>query len=142
MRYSIGTVMTRSVESVLPSATLEDAARKMRFRNVGILPVVEGPQREVIGVITDRDIVLRAVAGGLKTNATKVREVMTPKLISCYEDQEIAEVTQLMEKNMVHRIIVVDEKNCLAGIVSVSDIAAKAGREALSGHVLAKVSAA
>ena len=73
---------------------------------------------------------------------TRVREVMTPQAISCYEDQNITEASLLMEKHLVHRLIVLDRNEKFVGIVSLSDLAAKAKSEKLSGHVLGNVSAA
>lgn len=140
MRFKVNAVMTRNVEAVSPAETLEQAAKKMRMRNVGILPVVD--EQKVIGLLTDRDIVLRAVSEGMRPYMTRVRDVMTRKVISCYEDQSITAVSWLMEKNFVHRLVVLDRQGNLVGLVSLSDIAAKIKNEALSGHVLSKVVAA
>jgi len=73
---------------------------------------------------------------------TRVREVMTPSAVSCYADEDITEASLLMEKNLVHRLIVLDRNEKLVGIVSLSDLAAKTKSAALAGHVLAEVSAA
>ena len=140
MDITVREVMTFGVETISLAATLEQAAKKMKEHNVGILPVVE--DEELLGVVTDRDIVLRAVSGRLRPEMTRVREVMTPKAISCYEDQSITEASLLMEKHLVHRLIVLDRNEKLVGIVSLSDLAAKANSEKLSGHVLGQVSAA
>ena len=140
MKFTVSEVMTRGVETISSAATLEHAAKQMEAHNVGILPVVEGD--EVVGVVTDRDIVLRAVSQRLRPEMTTVREVLTPKAITCYEDQYITEASLLMERNLVHRLIVLDRNEKLVGIVSLSDLAAKAKSEALAGHVLGEVSAA
>ena len=140
MKLRVSEVVTHSVETISPAATLEQAGKKMRTHNVGILPVVD--DEKVAGVVTDRDIVLRAVSERLRPEMTRVSEVMTPKAICCYEDQDITEASLLMEKNLVHRLIVLDRKDKLVGIVSLSDLAAKTKNEALSGHLLGKVSAA
>jgi CBS domain-containing protein len=140
MNISVREVMTFGVETVSPGATLEEAAKKMKEHNVGILPVVE--DEVILGVVTDRDIVVRAISERLTPEMTRVRDVMTPQTISCYEDQSIAEASLLMEKHLIHRLIVLDRSDRLAGIVSLSDLAAKAKSELLSGHVLGQVSAA
>ena len=140
MRFTVSEVMTRGVETISAAATLERAAKQMKAHNVGILPVVDGD--EVVGVVTDRDIVLRAVSERLRPEMTRVQDVMTPKAISCYDDQDITEASLLMEKHLVHRLIVLDRNEKLVGIVSLSDLAAKAKSEALAGHVLGEVSAA
>ena len=140
MDITVREVMTFGVETISPAATLELAAKKMREHNVGILPVVE--DEELLGVVTDRDIVLRAVSERLRPEMTRVREVMTPQAIACYLDQSITEASLVMEKHLVHRLIVLDRNEKLVGIVSLSDLAAKAKSEKLSGHVLGNVSAA
>jgi CBS domain-containing protein len=140
MRTTVGQVMTRGVETISPFATLEEAGKKMRLHNVGILPVMDND--EVHGVLTDRDIVLRAVSTKMRPEMTRVRDVMTLKAICCHEDEDIAVASLLMEENFIHRLIVLDSNNKLVGLVSLSDIAAKTANETLSGHVLGKVSAA
>jgi CBS domain-containing protein len=140
MKIQVCEVMTRGVEKISPAATLEEAAKQMKAHNVGLLPVVDGD--DVVGVVTDRDLVLRGVSERLRPEMTRVREVMTPKVISCYEDENIAEAFVLMEHNLIHRLIVLDRNEKLVGIVSLSDLAAKAKSEKVSGHVLGKISAA
>jgi CBS domain-containing protein len=133
-------VMTRGVETVSSGATLEFAAKKMLNRNVGFLPVVDS--EKVFGVVTDRDVVLRAVSFGMRPAMTTVGQVMTKRVLSVYEDESLTDASLVMEKNLVHRLLVLDRQERLVGIVSLSDIAAKTGEERLSGHVLSKVVAA
>ena len=140
MKVKVSEVMTYGVEKISSAATLEQAAKHMKTHNVGLLPVVDGD--EVAGVLTDRDIVLRGVSERLRPEMTRVRDVMTRAAISCYEDDNITEAFLLMEKNLVHRLIVRDRNEKFVGIVSLSDLAARARSENLSGHVLAKISAA
>lgn len=140
MKFKVSTVMTRNIETISPAATLEQAGKQMRTHNVGILPVVD--EGKLLGVVTDRDIVLRAVSEGMRPYMTRVRDVMTRKAVSCYEDEDIAKASLLMEKNLVHRLVVLDRNEKLAGIVSLSDIAARSCSEGLCGHVLSKVAAA
>jgi len=133
-------VMTRGIETVSPGETLEAAARKMLLRNVGFLPVMES--EKVVGVVTDRDIVLRAVSAGLRPHMTTVHQVLTKDVLAVYEDQSLTDASLIMEKHLVHRVLVLDRQDRLVGIVSLSDIAAKTKNEQLSGHVLRKVVAA
>jgi CBS domain-containing protein len=140
MEIIVGQVMTRGVETISAAATLEQAAKTMRDHNVGILPVIDDDR--VVGVLTDRDIVLRAVSTRMRPEMTRVRDVMTLKAISCREDEDISNASVLMEKNFIHRLIVLDRNEKFVGIVSLSDIAAKAANETLSGYILGKVSAA
>ena len=140
MEIKVSEAMTYGVEAISPETTLEHAAKKMRTRNVGILPVVD--DEKILGVVTDRDIVLRAVSERLRPEMTRVRDVMTQKAICCYEDENLLAASLLLEKNLIHRLIVLDRKEKLVGIVSLSDLATKSHSEGLSGHVLAKVAAA
>jgi len=140
MKIPIRQVMTRGVEAISAAATLEEAAKAMRTHNVGILPVLEN--EKLAGVITDRDIAVRAVSARMRPEMTRVRDIMTPKVIACYEDQDIKKASLLLENNLIHRLIVLDRIGKLVGLVSLSDIASKTRKEALSGHVLSKVSAA
>ena len=130
-------VMTRGLEVVSPAATLEFAAKKMLSRNVGFLPVLDDDK--VVGIVTDRDIVLRAVSAGLRPYMTTVAQVMTKNVLTVYDDDSLTETSLIMEKNLVHRLLVLDRRERPVGIISLSDIAAKTKNERLSGHVLAKV---
>jgi CBS domain-containing protein len=130
-------VMTRGVETVSSGETIGRAAKKMETLNIGFLPVVDSGK--VIGVVTDRDIVTRAVSAGLNPHMTTVRQVMTSKAITCGDDESLSEAALVMERNLVHRLVVLDRQERLVGVVSLSDIAAKTKNERLSGHVLAKV---
>jgi len=140
MKIPISQVMTRGIETISSAATLEEAGKKMRTHNVGMLPVVDG--EKLVGVVTDRDIVVRAVSARLRPEMTRVREVMTKYAITCYEDDDITKASFLMEKNLVHRLPVVNRDEGLVGVISVSDVATKMKSEALSGRILRKVSAA
>ena len=140
MKIQVCEVMTRGVERISPAATLEQAAKQMKAHNVGILPVVDAGN--VVGILTDRDIVLRAVSERLRPESTRVCDVMTPKAICCYEDEDIKQASLVMEKNLVHRLIVLDHNERLVGLVSLSDLAAKGKSDALAGHVLGEVSPA
>jgi CBS domain-containing protein len=130
-------VMTRGIETISPGETLEAAARKMLHRNVGFLPVMES--EKVVGVVTDRDIVLRAVSAGLGPHMTTVQQVLTKAVLAVYEDQTLTDASLKMEQNLVHRLLVLDRQDRLVGIVSLSDIAAKTKNDRLTGHVLGKV---
>jgi CBS domain-containing protein len=133
-------VMTGQIETISPDSTLEQAARKMCLHAIGILPVVD--EDIILGVVTDRDMVMRGLAEGRPTHLTVIRQVMTPTALTCYEDQSITEVSKLMEKNMVRRLLVLDRNEKLVGLVSLTDLALKVPNEKVSGHVLSKISIA
>jgi len=117
---TIAEVMTQDVEVLRPDETLRDAARAMADLDVGSLPVCDG--RRLIGMITDRDITIRAVAEG-KGGDTPVTEVMTDDVVWCTDTDSIDEVLQQMSDAQIRRIPVVDEDRNLVGIVALGDIA-------------------
>jgi CBS domain-containing protein len=123
-----------------PDLTLKECAEKMKRRNVGVLPVVEG--KKPVGVITDRDITLRAVAEGADVNKMKAREVMTREPYFVYEDQTINEACELMEKNKIRRLIVLNREGALAGVLTLNDVTVKAKETKRSAQVLRNITAA
>jgi CBS domain-containing protein len=133
-------IMAQNVETVGPDLALKECAEKMKRRNVGVLPVVEG--KKPIGVITDRDITLRAVAEGADVNKTKAREVMTREPYFVYEDQTINEACELMEKNKIRRLIVLNREGALAGVLTLNDVTVKAKETKRSAQVLRNITAA
>lgn len=125
---TIAEVMTTDVEVVRPEETLRDAARAMADLDVGSLPVCDG--RKLIGMITDRDITVRAVADGMDPNKAQVSEVMTAQAYSCSEEQTTDEVMVQMGDLQVRRLPVVDHEGQIVGIVSLGDLATRQ-----SGHI-------
>ena len=117
---TIAEVMTADVEVVRPEETLRDAARAMADLDVGAIPVCDG--RKLIGMITDRDIAIRAVAEG-KSADTPVSEVMTDEVVWCSEDDSVQDVLEQMGDAQIRRIPVVDEDRNLVGIVALGDLA-------------------
>jgi CBS domain-containing protein len=135
----IKNAMTRGVECVHPSDTLTHAARRMAELNVGSLPVC-GDNDKLVGIITDRDITIRATAASRDPEATRVDDIMTPEIFCCFEDQDIAEAVQRMEDRQVRRLAVLNDDNRLVGILSLGDLAVKAANDRLSGEALERVS--
>jgi CBS domain-containing protein len=133
-------VMTKKVECVGPEATLQEAAAKMKSIDVGPIPVCEGDR--VTGILTDRDIVVRAVAEGRDCRSTRVRDVMTRDVVCATEDDSVKDVARLMKQHKIRRIVVVTRDQKLAGIVSMKDLAVDTGDEKLAGEVLEKISEA
>ncbi|MDC0711832.1 DUF2267 domain-containing protein [Stigmatella sp. ncwal1] len=126
-RQKISEVMKKGVECVGPHDMLKAVAEKMRAHNIGPLPVCEGGS--VLGIITDRDIVIRAVSQGWDPNTTPVSAVMTHQAESVFEDEDLSEAARRMHAKQIRRILVMDRKGALVGIVSLKDIA-----EALGEH--------
>jgi CBS domain-containing protein len=130
-------IMTPDAQCVGPEETLVDAAALMRQLDVGVLPVCN--EGEVIGMITDRDIAIRAVAEARPPTTTRVREIMTPGSVYVFEDQDVDEVVQVMEEHQIRRAPVLSREKRIVGIVSLGDIAVDASAS-LSGEALKRVS--
>jgi CBS domain-containing protein len=125
--------MTRDVRIVDPDQTIRDAAQVMVEIDAGVLPV--GENGRLLGMITDRDIAVRAVAAG-KSPDTLVREIMTEDLCVCFEDHDIDHIADDMHVNKVRRLPVVDRDRQLVGILSLSDLARADGHAAAGGDAL------
>jgi len=131
-------IMSHNVESVSPGDTLEKAAQKMEELNVGPLPVCES--NRVVGMLTDRDITVRATAAGCDPKTTLIGDVMSQEVICCYEDQDVQEAAKLMKEKQIRRLLVMSRADQLVGIVSLGDLATETGDQGQSGEVLKKVS--
>lgn len=119
-------LMTKKPAVATPDTDLTQVARMMADQQVGSIPVVENKEsRKVVGIVTDRDIATRAVAEGKNPLQMKASEIMSKPVITVNEDDDVNDVARLMEKNMVRRIPVVDEKGELCGMVAQADIALK-----------------
>ena len=113
-------VMTRDAKLAKPDDTLQDAAKLMKDCDCGVLPVAEGDR--LIGMITDRDIAVRAVAEGMGPSS-KVRDAMTQEVKYCFEDEDVSHVCENMGDIQVRRLPVMDRSKRLIGIVSLGDLA-------------------
>jgi CBS domain-containing protein len=119
-------VMTRNPRTVSPEDTVERAAQCMDELNVGAVPVCDGDK--LVGMITDRDIAVRAVAAGRQPDSTQVGEVMSASVRWCYEDQELDDVVDEMRDTQIRRVPVLSrQNNQLIGIVSLGDVADRSG---------------
>lgn len=130
-------IMTKQVQSITMGTTLREAAQKMRDLDSGILPIVD--ERAIVGLVTDRDIVIRALAEGKDADDT-VTTAMTTDVVAMYEDDHIEDAAQMMEEKQIRRLIVLDRNQEMAGIVSLADLTREVGDEELTGEVLKKVS--
>jgi CBS domain-containing protein len=128
--------MTRDVQLASPTQTIREAARMMAELDAGVLPVEQDDR--LVGMITDRDIAIRAVAEG-KSPDTLVREVMSKEVLYCFDDQEIEEVARNMGDVKVRRLPVVNRDKRLVGIVSLGDLALKE-EQTMTGSTVAKIS--
>jgi len=132
----VSEVMTRDVAAVSPLDTVQLAAQLMDELNVGMIPVCE--EQRLVGVITDRDITVRATAAGWAPAETSVSDAMSANVRWCSESQNIEDVLSQMASTQVRRIPVVDEERLLVGIVSLGDLATRSVTE--TGTTLRKIS--
>jgi CBS domain-containing protein len=137
MGKSIRDVMTANPQSVEPSSTIADAARLMRDSDVGSLPVVEDGKLK--GVVTDRDIAVRAVAEGKDPKGTKVGDVLSQDVVTIDPQQDLDEALRLMARHQVRRLPVVEEDGRLVGIIAQADVA-QHGDDRKTGQVVEEIS--
>jgi CBS domain-containing protein len=131
-------VMTPDAVAAHPGTTLMAAAEMMRLLNVGSLPVVDGER--IVGIITDRDIVVRGLALGFEPRNASVADVMTRNVQTCSVEDDVEDVAQQMRDLQVRRLLVVDEQERLLGIVSLGDLAMEMEDQRLAGRVLEGIS--
>lgn len=132
----VSDTMTRDVCIASPNQTIQDAAKMMSDVDAGVLPV--GENDRLVGMITDRDIAVRAVAKGMKPD-TPVRDVMTSEVRYCFEDEDTEQVARNMGDQQVRRLPVVNRDKRLVGILSLGDLAVMQGSRP-AGEALAEIS--
>jgi CBS domain-containing protein len=121
-------IMTQPVDTIDPSTTSREAARRMRDENIGALPIRENG--ELIGMVTDRDIVARAVAENSLPSNTAVSAVMSQGIYYCFEDDSLEEAARIMAEHQVRRLPVLNRAQQLFGIIAIADIARSGDKEA------------
>ncbi len=131
-------IMTRDPVVLSPETPLKEAARQMRELDSGVMPVGEADR--LFGMLTDRDLTIRATAEGKDPNTTPVREVMTPEVVYCFEDDDVRDAAKKMEEHQIRRLIVLNRDKRLVGIVSLGDLAVHAPDDRLPGEVTEAVS--
>lgn len=131
-------IMTIGIETIEYDSTISLAAKKMQLFDVGVLPVEQ--DGELIGMISGRDIITRAIAMDKDPWMTQVHEIMTHGLSCCNEEESIEAATSLMERGQMHRLVVLDYDGNHVGMLTLGDIAVKAGDEHLASELLECVS--
>jgi CBS domain-containing protein len=131
-------IMTREPVVIGPGMVLKEAAETMRDLDSGVMPV--GQNDRLVGMLTDRDITIRATAAGKDPNQTRVEEVMTPDVVYCFEDDDARDAALKMEEHQIRRLIVLNHDKRLVGILSLGDLAVHTSDDRLAGEVAEAVS--
>jgi len=134
----ISEIMTTNVECVSPDSSLTELASKMKTLDVGFLAICENDR--LAGTVTDRDIVIRGLAGGRDVNTAKARDIMTHEIFWSYEDDDVKDVAKKMRDKEVRRMLILNQEKRLVGVVSIGDIAKVEEKE--SGKTLKDITEA
>ncbi len=130
--------MHEGVEWVGPDTSVNDLARKMREEDIGAIPI--GENDRLIGMVTDRDIVIRGFVDGRDTSGLTARDVMTEGIFYCRANEELGDALRIMEDKKIRRLPVIDENKRMVGILSMGDVSSAASHE-LAGELASAVSA-
>jgi CBS domain-containing protein len=133
-------VMTVNPECVSDNDSLRDVARIMKDQDTGVVPVVDG--KKIIGLITDRDIVVRGLAEGKNLENVRVNELMTKSVRSVREDATVSEALEMMSRAEIRRVAVVNNNDELVGIVSIGDISTNTDQDGRVGKAIESISEA
>jgi CBS domain-containing protein len=134
----VSEIMTSNPVVLGPDTMLREAAQKMRDLDSGVMPV--GESDRLVGMLTDRDITVRATADGKDPNNTPVRDVMSADVIYCFADDDVELAARKMEEHQIRRLIVLNRDKRLVGIASLGDLAVYAPSDRLAGEVTEAVS--
>ena len=137
MAGTVRDVMTSNPRTIGRSTTVAEAAQLMKSEDVGSVPITDGDR--LVGVVTDRDIVVRAVAEGRDVQSTTVGDIASSDLVTIDPEQSIEEAVRLMGEHQVRRLPVVEEDGRLVGVLAQADIAA-AGYDQQTGQLVQEIS--
>ncbi|HKA32888.1 MAG TPA: CBS domain-containing protein [Candidatus Binatia bacterium] len=134
----IHNLMSHKVEVIHPDTPLQQAAATMKRFDVGMLPVCDGER--LVGMLTDRDITVRATAEGLDPAKTPAERIMTMEVCYCFESQEVEQAVKLMEQKQIRRLPIVDRTKRLVGVISLGDVAVRNNNKKLAAEAIEQVS--
>ena len=134
-------VMTKDPFCCLSNDSVEKAARIMQKENVGSIPVIEAEDiKKLVGIVTDRDLALRVIAGELDPKSTKVNAVMTHKVVTCLADDDLQKALDAMSEHQLRRIPVVDNDNRIVGIIAQADVATRVDEPEKTAEMVREIS--
>jgi len=136
-------VMTENPVCCLPDDTVSAAARIMRREHIGAVPIVNDEQmKQLIGIVTDRDLAIKVVAESRDPNHTLVQDVMTSTIVVCRESDDFSSAIKSMEEYQIRRVPVVDNDGRIVGIISQADVGARVHEPAKTARVVKEISQA
>jgi len=136
----VHSVMTSNPACCTPSTPLREVARMMQQNDCGEIPVVESiDSGRPLGVVTDRDIVIRTLANGRNPMELAAGDCMSSPAVTVTEDASLSDAVDLMESRQLRRVLVVDDEGCISGIVAQADIALH-GRDKVTGETVERIS--
>jgi CBS domain-containing protein len=134
-------VMTKDPAACEPGDSVVKVAQIMKREDVGSVPVVDSQaSRKLVGIVTDRDLVVKVVAEGRSIDAATVRDAMTSDPASCQEDDDVDRAVKLMAERQVRRMPIIDAAGRLAGIISQADVATRVNRDKQTGELVEAIS--
>lgn len=136
-------VMTKGPVCCLPNDSVAKAGELMKSENIGSIPVIENQQSQtLVGIVTDRDLALKVVAGALDARSTTVAMVMTHKVVTCQADDDLQTALEAMADHQLRRIPVVDHDNKIVGIIAQADVATRVDQLEKTGEIVRDISQA
>ncbi len=136
-------VMTKDPVCCVPNDSVAKAAELMQSENIGSIPVIENKQNQkLVGIVTDRDLALKVVAGALDARSTTVGTVMTHKVVTCHADDDLQKALDAMAGHQLRRIPVVDNDNKVVGIIAQADVATRADQPEKTAEIVKEISQA
>jgi CBS domain-containing protein len=141
MKKSCRDVMTRDPACSVPEDSASRAAKIMKTEDVGSIPVCQDrTSRRLIGIVTDRDLVINVVAEGRDSTTTRLQDVMTRQPFTCHPEDDLQTAVEAMEKHQVRRIPIIDSEGKLVGIIAQADIATRSEQPETTAEVVEKIS--
>ena len=134
-------VMTKNLVCCLPNDSVAKAAELMKSENIGSIPVIENEQtQKLVGIVTDRDLALKIVAGGRDSKSMKAEEVMTREVVTCRAEDDLQKALDAMSEHKLRRIPVVDNNNGIVGIIAQADVATRVDQPEKTAAVVRGIS--
>ena len=136
-------VMTKKTVCCLPNDLAVKAAQLMKRENIGAIPVIENQQtQKLVGIVTDRDLALKIVAGGRDAKSTQVKAVMTRQVVTCHPEDDLQKALDAMSEHQLRRIPVVDKDNKILGIIAQADVATRLNKPEKIAEMVKQISQA